>query len=542
VRYQTASDLRADLERLKRDINSGRSAATAAVTTGVAQAAPRRTGYRRLGMAGVVIVLLIAAGAWFTSRSRNARASGPTQTAIAVLPFQNLGADLETDFLRFGLADEVAGTLSPMSSLAVRPSTMTRRYAASDFDPQVAGRELQVAKLVTGHFLREGNRLRITVEAIDVDSARVLWRDAVSVPANNLIGMQEQIATRVQQRLLPLLGASSSAESASARPTNAEAYDLYLRSAAAPYDSAPNKQAIAMLERCVGLDRTYARAWAALGLRYYYDGAYSDGGPAAHQRSVSAYERALALDPTLIGDAAVPLVLRRTEKGQLEAAYDMASALVERHPDNARAHFALGYVFRSAGLLEEAAAQCEAALDGDPTDRRFRSCAIGFARLGRYGRAKDFLRLDAGSEFAAAYGAEILVREGDPRAALESLRTLPDDYALRGQALLRSCLERRSPAEIAAIARQLQSAARIKRDPEPMYFAATNLAVCGRSDEAIQLLREAIRGNYCSYPSLMTDPSLATVRDHPDFAGVVNDAEACRERFESYRRQHADTR
>jgi TolB-like protein len=306
VRYQTASDLRADLERLKRDINSGRSAATAAVTTGVAQAAPRRTGYRRLGMAGVVIVLLIAAGAWFTSRSRNARASGPTQTAIAVLPFQNLGADLETDFLRFGLADEVAGTLSPMSSLAVRPSTMTRRYAASDFDPQVAGRELQVAKLVTGHFLREGNRLRITVEAIDVDSARVLWRDAVSVPANNLIGMQEQIATRVQQRLLPLLGASSSAESASARPTNAEAYDLYLRSAAAPYDSAPNKQAIAMLERCVGLDRTYARAWAALGLRYYYDGAYSDGGPAAHQRSVSAYERALALDPTLIGDAAVP--------------------------------------------------------------------------------------------------------------------------------------------------------------------------------------------------------------------------------------------
>jgi hypothetical protein len=75
-----------------------------------------------------------------------------------------------------------------------------------------------------------------------------------------------------------------------------------------------------------------------------------------------------------------------------------------------------------------------------------------------------------------------------------------------------------------------------------MYFAATNLAVCGRSDEAIQLLREAIRGNYCSYPSLMTDPSLATVRDHPDFAGVVNEAKACRERFESYRRHHADTR
>ena len=142
---------------------------------------------------------------------------------------------------------------------------MTRRYAASDFDPQAAGRELRVAKLVTGHFLREGDRLRITVEAIDVDSARVLWRDVVSAQANNLIGMQEQIATRVQQRLLPVLGVSPGADSASARPTNAEAYDLYLRSAAAPYDSAPNKQAIAMLERCV---RAGSDLWAEPGRRW----------------------------------------------------------------------------------------------------------------------------------------------------------------------------------------------------------------------------------------------------------------------------------
>jgi eukaryotic-like serine/threonine-protein kinase len=287
VRYQTASDLRAGLERLKRDMSPGRSTA-APVSADVTRVPPTGTSYRRLGIAAAVVALLLAAGAWFSSRSRNARATEPTQTAIAVLPFQNLGADREADFLRFGLADEVAGTLSPVSSLAVRPSTMTRRYAGSDFDPQAAGRELQVAKLVTGHFLREGDRLRITVEAIDVDSARVLWRDAVSVQANNLIGMQEQIASRVHQRLLPLLGASPSAESAAARPTNAEAYDLYLRSAAAPYDSAPNKQAVAMLERCVGLDRTYGRAWAPLGapllLRWHLIGRGSGGAAAVSIR------------------------------------------------------------------------------------------------------------------------------------------------------------------------------------------------------------------------------------------------------------------
>jgi len=540
VRYQTASDLRADLERLKRDTSAARSGA-ASVSLGAPRAGRTRNTYLRLAGAGAAVALLVAGG-WFIGRSRIAPATGPTQTTIAVLPFQNLGADREADFLRFGLADEVAGILSPVSSLAVRPSTMTRRYAASDFDPQAAGRELRVSKLVTGHFLREGDRLRITVEAIDVESARVLWRDVVSAQSNNLIGMQEQIATRVQQRLLPLLGVPPGAESASAPPTNAEAYDLYLRSAAVPYDAAPNKLAIAMLEHCVGLDPSYGRAWAALGLRYSYDSQYSDGGHVAFQRSVSAVERAIALDPTLIGDAAAPLILRRTENGQLGAAYEMASALVDRHPRNSRAQFALGYVFRYAGLFEEAAARCEAAMDRDPTDRRLRSCAVAFSRLGRYERARDFLRPDGNSEFAAAYGAEIFLREGNPQAALEMLRKVPDDYALGGERLVRSCLERRSPSEIAGIVRQVQLTVQSQPDPELMYSTAAFLAICGRREEAIQLLHQAIRGNYCSYPLLATDPLLASVRDHPEFATIVSDAKACREKFESYRRQHDVTR
>ena len=183
---------------------------------------------------------------------------------------------------------------------------------------------------------------------------------------------------------------------------------------------------------------------------------------------------------------------------------------------NARAQFALGYVFRYAGLLDEAAAQCEAALDRDPTDRRFRSCGIVFLRLGEIWtcqglpaprRAVRSSRLPTRRRSSSARG--IL------RPLLEALRKLPDDYAIRGEALLRSCLERRSPSEIAAIARQIQSAAQTEPDPEQVYFAATSLAVCGRAEEAIQLLHQAIRGNYCSYPSLMTDPSWRRSRTIP---------------------------
>ena len=534
-RYQTMQDLLLDLKALS----------DAPGVPAREPAAERSTPWwkGRVAFAAVALVALavtVAAG-WRLVRVPDAGGTQPTQTAIAVLPFQNLSADRETDFMRFGLADEVSGILSPVASLAVRPSSMTRRYAASEFDPQAAGRELRVAKLVTGHFLREADRLRITVEAIDVESARVLWRDVVSVQADNVIAMQAQIAGRVQQSLLPLLGVSPPAHEASTRPTNAEAYDLYLRSAAVPFDAAPNKQAIAMLERSVGLDRAYARAWAALGLRYSYDVQYSDGGLAAFERSVSAYERAMALDPTLIGDAAAPLILRRVEKGELDAAYETAAALVQRHPGNSRAQFALGYVFRYVGLLDDAAARCEAARDRDPTDRRLRSCGIAFLRLGRYARARDFLRLDAGSEFAAAYEAEIFLSEGNLQASLGALRRLPDGYAIGAERLGRACLEHRSPSEIAGLARTMQLAAEGHSDLEPLYDAAVYLALCGRADEAIHALQQAIRGGYCSYPALISDPLLAPVKGHREFGAVVSAAKACRERFEAYRRDHGGT-
>ena len=134
---------------------------------------------------------------------------------------------------------------------------------------------------------------------------------------------------------------------AGTRPKNEEAYDLYLRSIALPHDPLPNKDAIAMLERAVGLDPTYAPAWAYLGVRYHYDGAYANGGDEARQRSDAAFERAISLDPNYIL-AVAWLITNRVEQSQLAQAYQDAKALVARHPENAQARFALSYVFAMA--------------------------------------------------------------------------------------------------------------------------------------------------------------------------------------------------
>jgi tetratricopeptide (TPR) repeat protein len=118
-----------------------------------------------------------------------------------------------------------------------------------------------------------------------------------------------------------------------------------------------------------------------LGLRYYYDEAYSTGGKEMFQRSDSALERALALDPDLIS-AAAQLTTNHVDQGEVERAYTDAKALVERRPESAQVHFALGYVLRYASLLDESAQYCDFALRLDPGNYLWRSCTQTFFQMG----------------------------------------------------------------------------------------------------------------------------------------------------------------
>ena len=347
LRYQHAADMRTDLQRLKRDTDSGKSAA-AIESEPISR--KRRFQWVAAGTIGVIAAIVMALYLWQSKRP----VDSVNPKAIAVLPFQNAGSDKDTDFLRLALPDEIANALSYVPSFSIRPFATTSKYNAPNLDLRQAGLEMGVTSIVTGHYLAEGNQLEITLEAVDVANNRSVWRDTISVAASDKITMREQITSRVRQSLVPLLGGSSASAEGGSRPKSEEAYDLYLRSIAVPHDVAPNKEAIAMLERAVGIDPSYASAWAALARRYYYDASFGDGGQQMLKRSDSAVERAVALDPNLI-DAVGQLITNLTDRGELRNAYAEATALVKRRPENALAHFALGYVLRYAGLLDEAA-------------------------------------------------------------------------------------------------------------------------------------------------------------------------------------------
>ena len=329
LRYQHASEMRSDLQRLKRDTESGRSQLLGAnrwSAAGVAArskfrpaqrdrpraARPRSPRRRRSSRnhrkdcAGRCRGCGCCAGR-FSSESRRqaapAASSGRRIKTVAVLPLQNLGADKDLDFLRLALADEIATSLSYVRSLTIRPFATTSKYDSPTLDLQEAGHAMHVTDVVTGHFMKEGSQLQITLEAIDVANNRTVWRDTMTVAAPDMIAMRSEITAKVRQGLVPALGAGTDSRQGATRPKNEEAYDLYLRSIALPHDPQPNKDAIAMLERAVGMDPTYAPAWAISGISLPLRWSLFERRRRDVQAVDAALERALALDPNLISAA-----------------------------------------------------------------------------------------------------------------------------------------------------------------------------------------------------------------------------------------------
>jgi DNA-binding winged helix-turn-helix (wHTH) protein/TolB-like protein len=468
-------------------------------------------------------LLICALGVgWFAFRG------SANPTTVAILPFQNESADAAADFLSLALPDEIATALSYAPSLSVRPFATTSKYVVSGLDLDQAGKEMRVTDIVTGHYLKEGDQLQITLEAVDVANNRTVWRGTLNVAAADMIAMRSQVTAKVRQGLIPALSAGGKSVESATRPKNEEAYDLYLRSISMPHDAPPNKAAIAMLERAVGLDPTYAPAWGALGLRCYYDHEYSTGGEAMYQRSNAALERALALDRNL-ASAAGNLIINRLEKGNLIQAYWDAADLLKRQPGNAIAHFTDSVVLRYAGFLEESARECEAALSLDPGNYQWRTCSIPFALMGNPQRAMDFVRLDLNSAWTGRNVVRTLLREGRVSEAREAARSLDQSHtAIR---VFQGCLDNPSSPEVSKAVREIEPTVLANPDPETRYLVAADFAFCGQKDFAVKLLKIAIDGHYCAYVALQKDPLLASLRSAPEFSQLLSDAKQCQDTF-----------
>ncbi|HXY07467.1 MAG TPA: protein kinase [Terriglobales bacterium] len=529
-RYDNSAQMKADLLRLKKEADLGALKASTreipfqVITQTFGQARPWHK-YLLLAMAVLLIPLLAGVGTWWFKHRAGAAVAG--KNGIAVLPLVNMNGDFSVDYLRFALADEIANALTYTRTLDVRPSSLTRKYVAPDLDPQQVGRDLRVATLVQGHFVHQGENLLVMLEAVDTAHNRVLWQTNFKTSSQDALVLQNQLEGQIRQGLLPALGVVNGLVDTATKPKNGEAYDLYLHSVALAHDPEPNKDAIAVLEEVVKLDPTYAPAWEGLCLRYYYDADYSTGGETAFQKSNATCERALALDPNRML-AAGQLIVNRVERGELGKAYQQAQALVSNRPESAQAHFTLSFVLRYAGMQDQSARECAAALALDPGNYQWRTCAWALMELGNTERAMDFLRLDTGSEWAAYATIHVLLREGKLAEARENMRNVSSNPRYHRD-LLETCLGMRPASSLDQIAQAAEAAVLAEPDPEPWYYTGTIMAFCGKKEAALRMINAAVEQNYCAYSALLADPLLKALHSSAEFDKVLTAANQCQQ-------------
>jgi DNA-binding winged helix-turn-helix (wHTH) protein/TolB-like protein len=454
----------------------------------------------------------------------------PIPGSVAVLPFQNANSIANLEYLQWALPDQIATALSSARSLSVRPAGFSPRYFDPSTDLRAVGRELDVSRLVTGRYVVNGDQLQITLEAVDAELNRVVWRDTVNVPANDLLLLRMEIAGIARRKLAPAMGITDFVKANEPAPTNNEAYELYLKSVALDGGGAErNKQAIDLLTRSVQLDPSYAPAWGFLALRYYQAARFGGGGKLMMQLSDAAAERQMLLDPGAPGPVA-ELTLHLAERGELNKAHQQALELVRRRPDDPNLHHVLSYVLRYGGSLEDAASECETtALLASKFV--WGSCTITFRELGNYARAKQLLRKDLSSEWSKAQAIELLLREGEEQQAIDI--GPPEIPHWSSYTMLLACAQHAPEARIKSLVAGVEA----DDDPEADYFFAGHLAYCGQVRESVRLLALAIDGNYCSYPAMDRDPFFDKIRNVPEFAKVRALGMACHANFVANREE-----
>jgi eukaryotic-like serine/threonine-protein kinase len=427
LRYQHASDMRTDLQRLKRDTDSSRSAVVAAepAASVTAEMPPRVTGTNaspshisgskltaaptnkaRLGWIGMgVAILLVGAAAYlFRSQSREAGIS-----SVAILPFVNASNDPNSEYLSDGITESLINNLSQLPNLTVMSRASVFHYKGREVDPQTAGKELKVQAVVTGRIVKRNDQLIISSELIDARTNRNLWGDQYDRKFSDVLAVQQDITSAISARLRERLSGENKKQLVSKGGTNdPEAYQLYLKGRF--YWEKRTKDSLEkskeFFNQAIEKDPNYALAYIGLADYHYVLSDYAPVSSTAQAPKVrAAAQKALAIDDSL-AEAHAVLAGASQDLWEWDAADREFRRALELDPNNSNARHWYALFLERVGRFEEAIAQYKFALNLDPLNRTFNTSLAGiFADEREYDRALDQFKktLDIDPNYASAH-------------------------------------------------------------------------------------------------------------------------------------------
>ncbi len=530
LRYQSAADIRTDLQRLKREtesgyVSSGMSAQVAAV--GAAHAAGRRRRNLRAGVVAGLVVLAAVAGLWLV---RQPRTGGEKQAppeagtpSIVVLPFVDMSAEKNQEYFSDGLAEELLNDLARIQGLRVAARTSSFQFKGKTEDVRSVGEKLNVGNVLEGSVRREGKRVRITAQLINASDGFHLWSETYDRELDDIFAVQDDIARSVAESLrVALLGGKTATPSKPGR--NAEAYNAYLqgRYFFERRSKEDLEKAISYYEQAIKLDPEYSPAWAGLG-RARDDQAGGGYLPVeeAYRKARAAVERALALDPNLAEAHAAMGRIKNTydwDWAGADASFRRALAL---EPGNAGVVREAGNMALTQGRLEEAIALYGRAVALDPlSPRAHNSLGIAAYYAGRLDEAEAAVKkaLELSPERVGTHtllGRIYLVQAQPQKALAEMQREVELVWRLNGLAMVYHALGRKqeSDAALAELTAKYQA--------DFAYQIAEVYAFRGEADRAFAWLERAYVQRDGGLTEMKGDPLLKNLERDPRYAAFL---------------------
>src|ERR1700678_3911310 len=468
LRCQSASELRADLKRLSRDLESSRRPAAEKSTTGSGSAA---------------------------------HAVEQKRKSVAVLYFENQSGAKEDEYFRDGITEDVVTEISKIAQLQIFPRSEMLAFRDKAVTAQQVGQQLGAAYVLEGSIRRSGSRVRITAQLVEASTRHSVWAERYDRQLEDVFAIQEEIARSIAQALRITLTPQEEKTIARKPTENPQAYDFYLRGRS--YTRRENiNYGLQMFEQAIQLDPNFALAHGGIAqlCGRIYETREQD--PKWIERGLAACDRATALAPDL-----PEILVARSRMSYAQKKYEesamLAQRAIERKPDCEGSWDILGRAYFASGRFEEAAALTERAIEANGDDY---NSYIPYSRALR--------RLDMKEE------AEHL-QERFMKALRLQLEIVPEDVRARILLAVNLAYSGQGQDTDEAV-RHLQTAVALRPgDPSTLYNAACTYGALGKKAEALETLKKSFAAGYSNQNWAAKVADLDCLHDDPEFQKLV---------------------
>lgn len=422
--------------------------------------------------------------------------------AIAVLPFNNISSEKETDYFSDGLAEELIMNLSRLKDMRVVSRTTTMQYKGTTKGIKTIGKELGVRYLIEGSVRKFQDKLRITAQLIDVATDTQLWAETYKGDLADVFDIQEQVSKQIVDALMLKLTPTEKVVLSKRSTVNPEAFDCYLRARNYLYQRTKNgiQFAIQLFKQAIELDERYAAAYAGLGEAYATMHFDYDTKDVWFDKAIEASLKALMYDSSL-SEAYAALGLAYMSKRSLKEAREACQKAIELDPNNFSGYWILGRVLHLLDCDREAIEMQKRVIELNPNfHTAYGDLRIVYERLNEKEKHDDILQklLDVYPKYLAQY---------------------PED----ARSHIYYAIDLASVGRNAEAKMEAEKAMQLSPDDPLMYYnAACSYARMNEIKLAVEALKNSVAKGLEDYEWIKRDPDLENIRKEPEYMELMH--------------------